>query len=245
MIFRKHIRRYLIYIILLGITSIFAIFSYIENNISYAIFGVGIAIIIYYINHVASLEREELINSLESTRRTIEDSMSESFSSTAKIYENQSKALTDYSSIIKSTQYEVNILGATLTSFFWIPDFEEATLNALQKGVNFRVLILNPTSDAIKFLSKQEHQSDENLKNEILRSINKWNELQDRAPRGGIEIRLYDSLPIGFLLITDARLLFAPYLSSDAFLPSPCFELKATESIYKSYRNFFENMWRQ
>lgn len=237
---------------LLTITSSFYFKSWAMSvlaSIGAALIVAGIVSFLY--NYWLSRQFEVLRSDQRMLRMSIVDSVealrSTSSSGVERVYENQSKVLVDYASIIKQTKYHVDILGITLISFLWSPDFESSTINALNKGVKFRVLILNPTSGTIKFLSGQEKRAVESFNAELKRSIQGWQELQNKAPsKGAIEIRTYDDVTSSFLMITDDRLFFAPYLHSVSILASPCFEVKAKAgTIYQAYKYHFETMWMQ
>lgn len=184
------------------------------------------------------LMEESIVNSVVALKST-------SSSGVERVYENQSKLLADYASIMRQTKSRVDIFGATLIPFLWNPDFENSTINALNRGVIFRVLSLNPTSDAVKFLSRHEKRANESLNTELKWSIQRWQKLQSKAlPRDAIEIRTFDDVPSSFLMITDDRLFFAPYLHSVSIVASPCFEVRAGAGlIYQTYRDYFEAIW--
>ena len=219
----------------------------------------GVAVLITGLFAWVSISRkvEVLRREISHGQRSMKDSISydvaalksTSSSGVEKVYENQGKLLADYASIVGQTKVRVDVFGATLISFLWNPDFENCTSNALRRGVNFRVLILDPTSDAVKSLLRQEQRTDESFARELKSSIERWQELESkvRSLQGGrMEIRTFDGVPSSFLMITDDRLFFAPYLHSVSIVAAPCFEVKARAGIiYQTYRDYFEKMWMQ
>jgi hypothetical protein len=164
-----------------------------------------------------------------------------------KVYDSPSQALTDYSTIVDNTKAHIEILSATSTPFFWSPDFERATLNALRRGVKFRVLLLDPNAKSLNLLSRQEGQEAEDLSAELKLTLRRWRDLEKRGqnPNGleSIEVRIYDDLPSTFLLMTDDVLFFAPYLHSSYRISSPCLQIKSSGSIARSLREHFKSMW--
>ncbi len=198
---------------------------------------------------------------IHDNRNTIEKILSNigshSYKSTSssgieRIYNNQGELMENYIKIVNEARYGIDILGASFMPFFWYPNFESATLNAIRKGVRFRVLVMDPSSNWSEYLSQREKRSNASLLAELERSLNLWKELKciienettKSNDYGSIEIRTYRELAFIFLMIVDDTIFFAPYLDSASFLDSPWIEISSKKgAIHQSYKRFFDNIW--
>lgn len=238
--------------VLLGIILI--IFSIMQYHVSIYLLLIIIGSILTVTGIVAGIltyRLSRLLNEQETLRAVITDSIeaekSTSLSGVKRVHRNQSKVLVNYESIIRQTKDHVDILGTTLTSILRNPDFESSTFDALNRGIRFRVLILDPRSVAVNFQSRQEDRTIESVKIEIESSIQNWRKFQEKVSSShALEIRTYDDIPSSFLMITDMRVFFSPYLYSISLRNSPCFEVIANAGpLYEAYRYHFKKIWEQ
>ncbi len=219
-----------------------SIFPNILSNIAIAFLISGI------VGYVFQFVGSDLIEKVENTlANEIEGTKSTLLSGIEKVYDSPSQALADYSSIVERTKDRVEILSATSTPFFWSPDFERATINALKRGVKFRILLLDPKAKSLNLLSRQEGQDSEDFSAELRLTLRRWRDLEKKARNftrpESIEVRTYDELPSTFLLMTDDVLFFAPYLYSSYRISSPCIQIKSSGSIAHSLKEHFNSMW--
>jgi hypothetical protein len=122
-----------------------------------------------------------------------------------------------------------------------VPDFEEATIMALHRGVKFRVLLLDPDSTMVRVLSRGKAKAG-TLATELRSSIQSWRKIQSRSGMDLLAIGLYDGLP-SFVMVGDDRLYVASYLDSDMVEASPCLEIAAGVEIFQTYRFHFDRIW--
>lgn len=191
-----------------------------------------------------------LAERLDQLSKIIQGSQSTSLSGIEKVYDNPSRALADFAVMVEHAKTRVEILGAISTPFFWNPDFESAAIRATKRGVEFRVLLLEPTSQAVSLLSRQERRKSDDLSAELRLSLRRWEEIVRRSSihtstnrSNSIYLRTYDDLPTAFLMIVDDVLLFAPYLHSTYRISTPFIQAKMSGSISHSLREHFEHVW--
>jgi hypothetical protein len=214
------------------------------------IFGTStiIAGLIFLMAYQQNLQYEMYLERLKSINSSIIESMEFSLvsnSGISKVYANQSKAFFEIEKFIADTKHSVDILGITLLTLLRTSDFEETTRSALNRGVNFRVLILNPNSNAAFYLAKQENRQIESFKNELLFAKEKWCNFEGGMKGlGSFEIRYYDSLPSVTLICTDEILLITPHLYTEQIFSSPTLQIKRQGgSLFDSYINHFDVIW--
>jgi hypothetical protein len=193
------------------------------------------------------VERDLLRSVGDAVTKEIEGSRSLTASGITKVYENPSRALASYPELVHRSRHHIEILTAVSAPFFWNPDFESATLYALQRGVRLRVLLLEPNASVLKLLSRQEGRSADDYSDELRLTLRKWRELEDTAKRrkltGAIEVRTYDDLPTAFFFIVDDLMFFAPYLHSSYRMSTPCIEATTNGFLSNSFKDHFESMW--
>lgn len=181
--------------------------------------------------------------------KSIEGNKSVLLSGIEKVYENPSQFLADYASIMRQTEDRVDILFVPSISLHWMLDFERVTIDALMRGVRFRVLMPSPDPAWISFLSEVEATT---YAREAGHSIERWRDMESKAQRfkptgqltGQLEVRTYNDSPGAFIMITDDLLSFAPYLQSNFRISSPCIQVRAkADLIYQPYKRYFERVW--
>lgn len=223
---------------------------YLEMGVGFLAVGSGFVLYSY----LAAERSEQALQELHDIRGMVSRSLdaddtlrSLSSSGIVRVYENQGKALVEYPRIVQKSAHEMHILGTKLMSLLWTPHFESSTLDALSRGVTFRVLILDPDSRAAQFVAKRQRLADRRFDAEQRHSLAKWRAFiarTDSADR--FQLRLYDDLPSSFLMITDDRVLFAHYLYSAFVVDVPCFEAaRGAGRLYDAYLYHFETVWKQ
>jgi hypothetical protein len=206
-------------------------------------------IVTFILQHLAYRQTLEMKDHQTDLRRAIQTSLrsmkSGSPSDIDAVYDNLSGLLTNYSSIISSVKSRVDILGANLVPLSWIPAFDSATTEALKRGVLFRLMFLDPHSESVRSFSREERGSEDFLRRDLTRSLQKWEELSHRREwRGQVKVAMSDKLPNLFLLITDERLFFAPFPRSEAIAPLPCFEISSSSrGLFGRLLNYYETLW--
>lgn len=244
-----------IFLISFGVITI-TMSNIMENHYTLVLNSFGVAFLIagilWIVNDFRFLRQWDILSneihmSESNITNQVEAMKSTTSSGMERVYENQSKLLFEYPSIIRETRERVDILGITLISFLWNINFEGPTVEALRRGVRFRLLVLDPDSPVVGFLVKQEQRSYKTFREEFRRSIHVWQKFQKEGLEPGrLQIRIYNDIPISFLMITDERLFFSPYAQARSHLGTPCIEVRVkTGPIYQAYSDHFETLWMQ
>jgi hypothetical protein len=162
------------------------------------------------------------------------------------IYENKGNFLRNLIPIIKNANH-FDIIGIDLIEILNDENFPKEVMSAIERGVNFRVLVMDPHSSAF-FESPPEYILERSDNQEYVRQwINYYNaqeNLQNMNFREKFQIRFYNKVPISFLIILNNCLIFCPYLDSSPVIDSPYIRVdKSEELIFESYRSHFETIW--
>jgi hypothetical protein len=134
--------------------------------------------------------------------------------------------------------------------FYMHQEFKSSTIDAIKRGVRFRILVTDPSSNWTDYISLRDNQNIESLSSETISYINIWNKIKynilddNNELMDAIELRVYNAYPNLFLLIVDDTMFFAPYIDSCSFLDSPFFEIDLKKSDnFLAYSRLFDRLW--
>lgn len=122
------------------------------------------------------------------------------------------------------------------------------------KGLNVRILTLNPNSIFIKEQEKIENCSDIHKeilelmqwKENILKEIEKIKKNTKKyVVKGDIQIKFYDSLPLDFFCQTDDSIYVGPYLPDNTSGKMITYQFKAQSKGGNYYSDIFEKIWSE
>jgi hypothetical protein len=208
----------------------------------FLLFCVGIYVLIQnYLQNIKEINY--MVHDLRCKLEKTDAKLSENI---VKLYENQSKLNHDLPKIFDETNERINIVGLTLVSFVWNSDLKSSLKKALDRGVKVRVLMLNHNSQALDFIATQEGRNSESYFSELRKSMSMWQDISNTNSNANnaIEVRLYDQLPIPFMLFSDDRLFYRALFQSAGGYLSPCLEIKGKSgAIYRACEYEFMKLW--
>lgn len=169
------------------------------------------------------------------------------------IYKARSEKSTDSDITLPKVKKHLDIVAFGLSSFR--ADHEKLILLLLKKGVNIRILTMNPTEDN-PFLLQREREEDEvegSIRKSILRLVEWANNLNSkvktrsyssnsRGHRGKIEIRGYNCMTLDFYWRQDDEVYVGPYWYKMPSQKTITFRFKKGEAFYL-YTRYFERLW--
>lgn len=159
----------------------------------------------------------------------------------SKIYSTRSEKNADSDPNLDKAKYCVDAVAFGLSSFR--SKYSKKVEQALRKGVNFRIITMDPESD---FIHSRENEEGE-IEGNIQKSINdlvKWaNGLNEKSSKGKIIIRAYKCMTLDFYWRVDDTLYIGPYWygykSSDTI--TYCF--KEGGKAFTQYSDYFDSLW--
>ena len=104
---------------------------------------------------------------------------------------------------LEKVRHQVDVIAFGLNSFR-TAQTENQILAYLKKGVNFRILTMDPNSHFISEREKAEEKA--NIRNTIEKLIEWANKLNDRNTKGKIIVKGYDTMTLDFYWRTDNSL---------------------------------------
>lgn len=138
-------------------------------------------------------------------------------------------------------KHQIDIVAFGLRSFRTTQP-EERILAQLKKGVNYRILTMNPDSQFISAREKEE--SNKNIKDSI-EDLVKWaNALNERSSRGKIIIKGYNSMTLDFYWRVDGVVYIGPYWNGYESQQMITYKYIKNGKGFKTYTEYFEKLWR-
>jgi hypothetical protein len=154
-------------------------------------------------------------------------------------YESLGIFIKEFQSILECANSSVDIMGVTLFEFLNDEVFRYEVEKAIRKRkIDFRILILNPSHPIFKYLPSN---------NISWESYNRWlkynNKIKNTKSNRGLEIRIYNEVPVLFLMIIDGKYCyFYPYLTS--IQNNPIIGINMSEkSALSAYNSHFDYIW--
>ena len=159
----------------------------------------------------------------------------------SKIYSTRAEKNADSDPNLERAKYCVDVVAFGLSSFR--SKYSKKVEQALRKGVNFRIITMDPESE---FIFARENEEGE-IKGSIQKSINdivKWaDEKNKKSSKGKIIIKAYNCMTLDFYWRVDDTLYIGPYWfgykSSDTI--TYCF--KEGGKAFTLYTEYFDTLW--
>ena len=157
-----------------------------------------------------------------------------------RVFRNESEINKYLPSVFGATNYRADIFR--LSFFFWDSELKNSIRRALSRGVEFRVLQIDPEAPLLEYYADQEHRDNLGLSTELNRSIEQWLSLSTES--SNLEIRLYRGPITISVLAADDTMFIGPYLGGKGSHGAPQLQL-ASGPMFRAYSAYFENCWNQ
>lgn len=137
-------------------------------------------------------------------------------------------------------KHQIDIVAFGLSTFR-TAQTERQILAHLKKGVNFRILTMDPNSD---FVIEREHAEEKaNIKNSIEKLIEWADNLNAKGSRGKIIVKGYNTMTLDFYWRTDNVLYVGPYwYGYDSQLTVTYKFIKGGKG-FRLYTEYFDRLW--
>lgn len=141
---------------------------------------------------------------------------------------------------LENAKHQVDIVAFGLSSFR-SRQSDKQMLQYLKKGVNFRILTMNPSSEFIDQREKEENNK--NIKNSIETLVAWADNLNQKNSRGKIIIRGYSSMTMDFYWRSDNVLYVGPYWYGKGSQQTITYKYLKGGKGFKLYSDYFEELW--
>lgn len=114
--------------------------------------------------------------------------------------------------------------------------------NALNRGVNMRLITMNPNSSHVQERATEEGQN-ENLQNSINDLISFCNDLNTHSTNGKIKVKGYNCMTLDFYWRMDDFIYVGPYLFKKDSSDTITYKFTKGGKGYDYYKSYFEELW--
>ena len=166
------------------------------------------------------------------------------------LYENRASFKKDFKSLLINARKHVYIMGLNLNYLLWIDELSDEIEKSLNRGVNYKILIMNPNSPAFSLIS--DGSMDTSKKDQSI-SIDYWREFRKQIKYNytrniseELQIRIYDDASTIFLAIVDSQVIFSPYPQSVRSSVPIIFKFQPMEGpAFETFASYFEGLWHK
>lgn len=141
---------------------------------------------------------------------------------------------------LKKAKHQVDIIAFGLHSFR-TKQSEENILRLLKKGVNFRILTMDPECDFV--LQREKEEEDSNIKNSIEKLVEWANRLNEKSRQGKIIIKGYSSMTLDFYWRADGILYVGPYWYGYDSQQTVTYKFVMGGNGFRLYTEYFDRLW--
>lgn len=114
-------------------------------------------------------------------------------------------------------------------------------LYQLKRGVDYRILTMNPNSSFV--LAREQEENNKNIKDSIEELIAWADDLNEKSPKGKIIIKGYSSMTLDFYWRVDDVVYVGPYWNGLESQQTITYKFCRGGKGYKIYSAYFEKLW--
>lgn len=116
-------------------------------------------------------------------------------------------------------------------------------LSCMQRGMNVRLLVMNPSSMFIEQRELEEKASAGSIQKSILDLVDWADKLNRESNKGKIQIKFYDCMTLDFYWRMDDELYVGPYLLEFESQQTVTYKYVKGGKGFKLYSEYFESLW--
>lgn len=120
---------------------------------------------------------------------------------------------------------------------------ERDVLSCMQRGMNVRLLIMDPTSKFVAQRELEEKGAPGSISKSIIDLIEWADKLNKESNKGKIKIKFYDCMTLDFYWRMDDELYVGPYLLEFESQQTITYKFNKGGKGFKLYSEYFESLW--
>ena len=141
---------------------------------------------------------------------------------------------------MEHAKHRVDIVAFGLRSFRTTHS-EQKILSQLRKGINYRILTMNPESTFIP--AREYEENNKNIKDSINDLIEWADNLNSKSSRGKIIIKGYSSMTLDFYWRVDNVVYIGPYWNGYESQQTITYKYIKGGKGFKTYTEYFQKLW--
>lgn len=158
-----------------------------------------------------------------------------------KIYSTRAEKNADSDPKLDKAQYCVDAVAFGLKSFR--TKQEQRVENCLNRGVNFRILTMDPASPFLGQREFEEKESPGQIKNTITQLVEWANEKNRRSRKGKIVVKGYSCMTLDFYWRIDDDIFIGPYWYGVDSQLTITYKFEHGGQGFSQYADYFERLW--
>ena len=135
---------------------------------------------------------------------------------------------------------QVDIVAFGLRSFR-TTHTENQILSKLRKGMNYRILTMNPQSEFVS--ARETEENNKNIKDSIEALVAWADSLNNKSSKGKIVIKGYSSMTLDFYWRVDNVIYIGPYWNGYESQQTITYKYIKGGKGFKTYSDYFEKLW--
>ena len=163
-----------------------------------------------------------------------------------RIYYTRSEQNTDTDPQLKAAKYKIDAVVFGLKSFR--DKHGHLIEGCLNRGVNIRILTMDPDGSFIKQREKEEKVSDGSIKQTIEQLVEWADRLNTQNRKGKIEIKGYNCMTLDFYWRVDSTVCIGPYWYGTDSQQTITYKFRDDDKNglgFKQYEEHFEKLWNE
>lgn len=158
-----------------------------------------------------------------------------------KIYSTRAERNSEADPNIENARYCIDGVAFGLSTFRTM--YGKKIEHCLRKGVNIRLLTMDPDGQFISFREKEEESGPGGIKNTINDMV-KWADLLNQnSKKGKIVIKAYNSMTLDYYWRVDDELYVGPYWYGYKSSDTITYKFAAGGRGFQHYSEYFEKLW--
>ncbi len=141
---------------------------------------------------------------------------------------------------MEHAKHQVDIIAFGLRSFR-TTHTEKQILAKLKKGVNYRILTMDPNSGFVN--AREIEEKNKNIKDSIVSLVEWANKLNNKSLKGKIIIKGYSAMTIDFYWRVDDVAYIGPYWYGYESQQTITYKYIKGGKGFKTYSDYFEKLW--
>lgn len=158
-----------------------------------------------------------------------------------KIYSTRAEKNADSDPELDKARYVVDAVAFGLKSFR--SKQTKRVEDCLRRGVNFRIITMNPRSQFVQQRELEENETEGQIKHTIEQLVKWADELNAKGLKGRILIKGYDAMTLDFYWRVDDQVYVGPYWYNVSSQQTITYKFEREGKGFATYTEYFESLW--
>lgn len=158
-----------------------------------------------------------------------------------RIYSTRAEKNADSDPQLDKARYVVDAIAFGLKSFR--TKQSKRVEGCLRRGVNFRIITMNPESPFVRQREIEENETEGQIKHTIEELVKWADELNARGYKGRVLVKGYDTMTLDFYWRVDDELYVGPYWYNVSSQQTITYKFEREGKGFTTYIEYFDALW--